>query len=332
MPPDTRLSPSRTISIALCTSNGETYLQEQLASIAGQDRPPDEVVVSDDSSTDSTTDIVREFIRSAPFEVRLLRTGRRAGSTSNFELAVGACTGDIIALADQDDVWLPRKLARIEREFAEVPGLAMAFSDAEVVDRQLQSLGFNLWKAVGFTPARQRMFDEGRGLEVLITGNKVTGATMAFDASYRDLILPFDDSEFHDAWIALMITAVAKVSAIHEPLIQYRQHGRNQVGAKVRDMAGMAEAARQPGASIYTNMAEFFDDALTHLSSRPQYPLSPVAIELLRGRAEFLRFRANLPENRLKRAYTVTRRLSRDGYFRYANGLKSFANDLVRPD
>src|ERR671927_271278 len=105
-------------SVAMCTYNGARFVREQLASIAAQTRPPDELVVCDDCSTDATLECIREFARTAPFPVRVVENEKNAGSTKNFERAVELCEGDFIALADQDDVWLPEKLQRLEEVLA----------------------------------------------------------------------------------------------------------------------------------------------------------------------------------------------------------------------
>ncbi|MGA9069058.1 MAG: glycosyltransferase, partial [Terracidiphilus sp.] len=122
------------ISVALCTYNGERYLREQLNSIASQTRVPYEVVICDDNSTDATLDIVESFVQSVSFRVRVEHNSFRLGSTHNFEKAIQSCTGDLIALCDQDDVWRPDKLsvqaARLESD-SSIGGL---FSDASLVD------------------------------------------------------------------------------------------------------------------------------------------------------------------------------------------------------
>ena len=109
------------LSVALASYNGERYIGQQLDSIARQTRLPDELVICDDASTDSTADIVREFARRAPFAVRFLQH-QRMGSTRNFELAIAECRGDIIFLCDQDDVWYPNKIKTIEAVFIDRPG------------------------------------------------------------------------------------------------------------------------------------------------------------------------------------------------------------------
>src|SRR6266704_3029265 len=103
------------ISIALCTYNGARFLPEQLESIAAQTRLPDEMVVCDDRSADETTDIIRTFAKNALFPVRLEINEQKLGSTKNFEKAIRLCHGEIIAPADQDDVWNPQKLSKLWR-------------------------------------------------------------------------------------------------------------------------------------------------------------------------------------------------------------------------
>src|SRR5882724_11959920 len=93
------------ISVAMCTYNGAGFLSEQLESIAAQTRLPDELVICDDRSTDESVEIVRNFARHTPFSVRLEMNEENLGSTKNFEKSIGLCQGEIIALADQDDVW-----------------------------------------------------------------------------------------------------------------------------------------------------------------------------------------------------------------------------------
>lgn len=105
-------APKLSISVAMCTYNGSAFLQEQLDSIAAQTRLPDELVICDDGSSDSTVDIVERFAHGVSFRVQLFRNPQNLGSTRNFEQAMRLCTGDLIALSDQDDVWMPEKLAR----------------------------------------------------------------------------------------------------------------------------------------------------------------------------------------------------------------------------
>ena len=128
------------ISIAMATYNGERYVREQLESLSAQTRLPDELVVTDDGSTDGTLEILRAFARAAPFPVRVYPGERNLGYTRNFLKAARLCTGDWIAFCDQDDVWLPEKLATIER-YAASGGTLLIVHSAESVDRTLTPTG-----------------------------------------------------------------------------------------------------------------------------------------------------------------------------------------------
>jgi glycosyltransferase involved in cell wall biosynthesis len=220
------------LSVAMCTYNGAQYLSEQLESIASQSRLPDALVVCDDRSTDDTVEIIRTFACKLPFAVRLHINEETLGSTKNFEKAIKLCEGDIIALSDQDDVWLPNKLKNIESVLSASPGTGAVFTDAIVVDEYLQPLGYRLWQSTNFSLLQQRKVVKGRSLEVLLKHNVVTGATMAFRSEFKSLILPIPLPWVHDSWIALIIAVLADLMLIREPLILYRQHSRNQIGAK----------------------------------------------------------------------------------------------------
>ena len=219
------------ISVALCTYNGSSYLQEQLRSFQEQSRRPDEVIAVDDGSTDSTVEIIRAFAERAPFPVRVCVNPKTVGVAKNFEAAIRKCNGDILALADQDDFWLAGKLERIEEEFVARPATGCVFTDAEITDQQLQSLGYSLWAVTGIYTREYASFRRGDPLSVLLRRNVATGATMAFRSHLIEFVLPIPEGWIHDEWIAVMSAAVSEIVAIREPLIKYRQHSKNQIGA-----------------------------------------------------------------------------------------------------
>ena len=103
--------PPETISVALCTYNGERFLEEQLASLEAQERRPDELVVCDDRSTDNTVSLLESFARTASFPVRIHINPINLGSTVNFDRAMRLCAGSLIAFCDQDDIWSPVHLS-----------------------------------------------------------------------------------------------------------------------------------------------------------------------------------------------------------------------------
>jgi len=222
------------ISVALCTYNGAKYLREQLDSIAGQTRLPDELVVCDDRSQDATLEILEEFGKKVSFSVAIYQNETNLGSTKNFEKAIRLCSGEIIALCDQDDAWKPHKLERLTDALEAHHEAGYAFSDAELADENLLPLGRYLWESVGFKGEFQESFIQGDQFNCLNKQHIVTGATMAFRADVGKLTMPFPTQGkwIHDGWIALLASAMGAVGIpISEPLIFYRQHAGQQIGA-----------------------------------------------------------------------------------------------------
>lgn len=324
------------MSVAMCTFNGADFLPAQLASIAEQTRLPDELIICDDASTDGTRALLESFARTTSIPVSLYFSDQNTGSVKNFERAIGLCTGDVIALSDQDDVWHKDKLELIEQHLQRNAATGMVFSDAEIVDENLNPLQRRIWEAVGFDAHRQKLLRSGRSLDVLINGWTVTGATMAFRSAYVKLALPVPTNiaMIHDGWIALAVASVADVVFIEEPLIKYRQHERQQIGAPKR-------SARQPERGLHA-----FESALRRRNSATELHgiLSVLEERLVAQQNSFdcrralafagdyslhLDVRANLPRKRLSRVPRILRELLTMRYHEYANGFKSAAKDLV---
>jgi Glycosyl transferase family 2 len=279
---------SATLSVALCTYNGARYLREQLDSIAGQTRPPDELVVCDDGSTDATLAILEGFAAAAQFPVRIHGNRTPLGTPKNFERAIGLATGEIIALADQDDVWYPHKLERLEQELARSERIGLVFSDADVVDDRLRPAGYRLWQALRACERNRRLIARGRLFEALVRDNLVTGCTAAFRSAYKDLVIPVPTACAHDSWAALVIAAVADVARIDAPLLAYRQHAGNQSGLERFREEHLAERRmRKPPAdklSQIERQAARLRAAYHRLErNRERFPTSPARLRVLRG-------------------------------------------------
>ncbi|MDN5882042.1 MAG: glycosyltransferase family 2 protein [Nitrosospira sp.] len=314
------------LSIALATYNGERYIGEQLDSIASQTRLPDELVISDDASVDATPAIVLDFARRAPFPVRFQTNSERLGSTRNFELAIRACDGDIIFLCDQDDVWYPDKIALIEERFMNDPGVGAVFTDADVVDQDLHPSGLRLWKAVRFGSQEQARVADHDAFPLLLKQFVVTGATMAFRSTYRELVLPIPGIWVHDAWIALLISATSHLAALPEPLIAYRQHGANQIG-----LPRPGKNRSKTRAAIYEPRLLRHEAAKTRLLGfADRLPDGKRKIRLLDDKLVFLRACAGLPDARWRRLPAALRELVTLRYHRYAKGgIWTFRRDLL---
>jgi len=318
-----------TISVALCTYNGARYLPEQLASIAAQARRPDELVVCDDRSSDHTVEIVQAFAASAPFPVRLTVNPETLGSTRNFARAIQLCAGDLIALADQDDVWLPRKLAVLEQALQTDERVALVFSDAEVVDQTQQLLGYSLWQAIGFTRGQQRRACREGMFELLLRSYPVTGATAMFRSRYRDLLLPIEPGWVHDGWIALLLAAVADCRPVAQPLIRYRQHVRQQIGGERRNLYRRYRIARTLTQDSYGKVARAFEAARARLAAS-SYPVESAKLAALDAKAAHFQVRARMRQAEARRLPLVVSEMITGRYHRYSLGWKSIAQDLLR--
>jgi len=315
------------LSVALCTYNGERYFPEQLASIQEQTRLPDELVICDDASTDRTAAIARKFRERAPFEVRFELNSRNLGTTLNFDKAIGLCSGEAIVLADQDDTWLPDKLSMLETTLQNCPESGFAFSDAEVVDEGLKPLGYTLWEALQFGAGERERFRRGKAFESLIQRYRVTGATVAFRAAYRDLILPIPRDWLHDAWIALMISAVAPCALISRPLICYRQHDLQQFGGAKSNLYKQFLAARTRHRETFAALAHGYSSAFERLQKCPH--VSQGRLALLDQKAAHCRQRMIMRNGGRLRLPLVFWELWQGNYHRFSRGWKTVAQDLL---
>lgn len=328
------------LSVAMCTYNGARYLPEQLASLAAQTRPPDELVVCDDCSTDGTRELLEEFKAQAAFCVRLYFNEQNLGLLQNFAKAISLCVGDVIALCDQDDVWLPEKLSRIEFEFAAAPDVGMVFSDLEVVGEDLQPLGFTSWQSgwVEFGQQEQELFKQGKALDVLLTRTIITGAGAAFRREFVELVLPFPEVSktfLHDYWIGLMIATVARLVPVSEPLVKYRVHADQQAGlllpqahASAREEAQSKRARYHLGWETLERVAERLDE---RAGSQPAYREALRDLQPLRAHG---RVRASFPECKFhQRLWRAVGELAAGRYHRFrhpnASPWYEFVNDVM---
>ena len=216
------------ISVAMATWNGERFLGEQLASIAAQTRPPDELVISEDASSDGTTEIARRFAESAPFPVRVHESSERVGYSENFARAIALCVGDVVALCDQDDVWRPEKLAVCERLLEADPAASLLVHSARAVDESLQPIWSDRRNQI-----RRRITLPAGALGP--AARPRSGFTMAIrawclrTAAFADRPHNSVHDEVrmtHDEWIYLVCGALGRVHLIPEELVLYRRHDR----------------------------------------------------------------------------------------------------------
>jgi glycosyltransferase involved in cell wall biosynthesis len=318
------------ISIALCTYNGARFLEAQLDSFLAQTRLPDEVVACDDGSTDDTLAILERFEKCAPFPVRIVRGEGRLGSTKNFEKVIGLCTGDLIATSDQDDVWMPDKLALSEAAIAIELGRGLIFTDADVVDENLDPLGHTMWDAMRFSHEGRRRVRQGLAFEMLLRQWLVTGATMMFRSEYRPFIFPIPENWVHDGWIAFIIAALAPLGFVERSTVKYRQHAAQQIGGKKLTWRETYRRAREVGPPQFRLDYQRFLLAQERLRSLAARVRDPRFLSLVGKKVEHQRRRLAIVEasSRWKRVIWTLGEMGHGGYTRYSPRFTHFIKDM----
>jgi glycosyltransferase involved in cell wall biosynthesis len=202
------------ISVALAAYNGALYIGKQLDSILDNLTADDEVVISDDGSTDGTVGVIEEY-RKKDSRIRLLK-GPGEGVIANFEHAIADCRGEYIFLADQDDLWMQDKVERVMGVFAD-PKVHLVVHDARVMNADLsQTLMESFFAYRNSKP----------GVWNNLLKNRYMGCCMAFRRALVSKILPIPrDIPMHDQWIGLLSDYYyGKSVFLREPLLYYRRH------------------------------------------------------------------------------------------------------------
>lgn len=319
------------VSVAMATYNGERFVEEQLQSILDQTLPPLEVVVSDDGSTDDTLEVIRRVAAAhpGPTVVRILDDAGHLGVSGNFARAVEATTGEYIALSDQDDRWHPARVARAVAAFDADAELLLLHADADLVDTEGAPLGVTLLGSLGLSRQEHAEIDAGRGFAAYIRRNLATGATVTFRRTLLRSALPFPAEWVHDEWLAAIAAAVGTTRLDPAPVIDYRQHGGNEIGVTAPTLRYRIGRMLEPRGDRYRELAErsaLLVDRLETLGAPREWR------DLAAEKARFEAVRATYPEVPLFRLPAVLRELRRGSYSRLSSqGTLDVARDLLQP-
>jgi glycosyltransferase involved in cell wall biosynthesis len=233
------------VQIALATYNGERYLNTLLNSIQNQSFQNWCLCVSDDNSGDKTLEILQAFVEKFRDQVKLTVNKNSRGVINNFNQALDVHNASYIMLCDQDDVWLPEKIEctikmmlRAERQFGTQTPI-LIHTDLKPVNNQLEPLSESFWAYQNLAP------EHGNSLKLNLVQNVVTGCTVMVNQALLKRALPIPDGVImHDWWLALVASAFGQVRHLNKPTILYRQHDKNEVGAKRWNLKMIAERAK----------------------------------------------------------------------------------------
>lgn len=240
------------VDVLLAAYNGAAFIEAQIQSILAQDyQGMIRILIRDDGSSDQTVAIVQRLhAQSLPANrclVLLQRTDSHAGVSANFSALIAQATAPYVALADQDDVWLPYKIrlqiqaiTQAETE-APKPTPLLVCSDLTVVDAQLRPLADSLWRWQRLDPRWAQSWQS------LLVQNMVTGCTTLFNQAALAVILPFPSvpGVFHDHWMATAVAFHGQIVALPEQMVLYRQHGQNVEAAQTLTPAYLQQKTAQ---------------------------------------------------------------------------------------
>ncbi len=222
----------------MITFQGAAYLKAQMDSILGQSIPVHEIIVCDDGSTDGTREILATYAESHP-HIQLHFNEKNLGTVANMQQCLRKTTGDLIFLADQDDVWLPNKVEKTLAFFQKNPNADAVFSNADIIDEEGEiQFGMTLWDIIGFPYGQVELADFERRVD-----NVVTGAGLAFKRNQELLEkdIPQIPGLLHDGWIGLYFATKNTLLANPEKLFQYRSHANQQVGGKIAERSQLLD-------------------------------------------------------------------------------------------
>lgn len=203
------------ISVAMATYNGEKYIKEQIESILYNLLLEDELIISDDGSTDKTKEIIQSFNDK---RIKLI-DGPHKGIKQNFANAIEQCNGKYIFLSDQDDVWSNNKVEEVLKCFESDRKITCVIHDCDVVNDDMSSVIYD-----SFFEYRKCK----NGIIYNIYKNRYLGCCMAFTKEMKKFILPIPNNiEMHDQWIGVICDKYGKSYFLPKKLFHYRRHGGN---------------------------------------------------------------------------------------------------------
>lgn len=210
--------PPMKLSVVVCTYNGARFIDEQIGSIINQTLKPNQIVISDDGSTDNTWEKLQQWQSHYPEIIELYRHPNNVGFNRNFSFALSKVNGDYVALCDQDDVWYENKLSVLSQYATNYPNISLFQHSEDIMvetkkSRNEDSRVVSHWKSY-----------EGSGCGILFVLNRLTGHLLFFKTSLLQYILPIPSNVIYDWWINVIVGIKGTTKFVPEKLMAYRLH------------------------------------------------------------------------------------------------------------
>ena len=237
------------VSVAMCTYDGIPHIREQLDSILEQTYTPSEIVICDDGSSDGTFEVLKKYHSDHENIIDLYSNEQNLGVTENFEKCIHLCSGDLIALSDQDDVWEKNKI-RCQIGKMKESGAGVSFHNTTVTEEDLNEL-YDYWTSISYTAG---MVDHVEpSIRSLLRRNFMSGHSIMFRSRMKDVLLPVPENWMYDYYFAIRSLITEEVIDIDATLAKHRYHGKQTTGAKLPSTSQLDRVRRGLETSFHQN-------------------------------------------------------------------------------
>ena len=218
------------LSVSMITFQGAAYVKAQMDSILGQSIPVHEIIVCDDGSTDGTREILQDYAANYP-QIQLYLNKKTLGTVANMQQCLRLTSGDMLFLADQDDVWEEDKVEKTIAFFEKNAGIDAVFSNATLIDEVGKKTAHRtLWDIIGFPFSEVSLTEFIQRVDNVVTG---AGLAIKRDDAFLLNDIPSLPGLLHDGWIGLYYASQNRLAANPEKLFRYRIHAKQQVGGEM---------------------------------------------------------------------------------------------------
>ncbi|GAB0155137.1 hypothetical protein CHRYSEOSP005_03970 [Chryseobacterium sp. Alg-005] len=233
------------VSVALCTYNGEQYLSDQLDSIMNQTVLPDEIIICDDRSTDTTIEILNAYQSKFPEIFKIFVNENNLGFVKNFEKAIYLCSHEVIIISDQDDIWEQDKVSKTVHFFENNAGFDGVFHDLKLMDEETTLPSYLNWKNISHETIKKEIREGELFTALVVKGSFILGCCLAIR---KEALKKYELKDFqvaHDYFIVQKLSMKNTLGFIPQSLSSYRLHSNQVYGLRYKseDTSEQTEAS-----------------------------------------------------------------------------------------